>query len=324
MHSTATPPRQPVRQARAIAALLALAMTASGAMAAPKDCRRGSQRSGDCPTSGQNQPPTISGTPSSVARTGEAYQFTPSATDPEGKSLSFSIVNKPPWASFSTSTGRLAGTPSATDEGEYVDISIQVSDGKSSASLAPFFIVVSTDNRAPSISGAAPTTALEGQAYEFKPSAADPDGDSLAFSIVNRPAWATFSTSTGRLYGTPGVGSAGTYRDITIRVSDGVLVSSLPAFSIGVDQVALGSATLSWVAPTQRDDGSPLTNLAGYVIRYGTAPGSYPNQVKIHNPGITSYVIEGLPAGTYYFVATAFDSNGFESQYSGVVSKTVG
>ena len=86
----------------------------------------------------------------------------------------------------------------------------------------------------------------------------------------------------------------------------------------------MGNATLSWQAPTFRIDGSPLVNLAGYWVRYGTVPGSYPNQVKIANPGVTSHVITNLPAGTYYFVATAYDSDGRESEFSGVASKTIG
>ena len=92
---------------------------------------------------------------------------------------------------------------------------------------------------------------------------------------------------------------------------------------LAVTQVALGSATLSWVAPTQREDGTALVNLAGYRIKYGTSSGSFPNQVQISNPGITSCVIENLPAGTYYFVATAYDSNGNESGPSAVISKTI-
>ena len=322
MHSTSFPQRDLARVGRAIAVLLALTAIATNVKAAPKECRR--QRSGACTISGQNQPPTISGTPSAAATTGEPYAFTPVATDPEGKALSFSIANKPPWATFSTTTGRLSGTPATSDEGEYVDIAIQVSDGRLSASLAPFSVLVNPGNRAPSITGTAPSAAREGQAYEFRPAAADADGDALTFTIVNRPAWATFSSSTGRLYGTPGIGSVGTYGDIGIRVSDGFLVSSLPVFSIAVEQASLGSATLSWVAPTQRDDGSPLVDLAGFVIRYGTAPGSYPNLLKIPNPGITTCIVEGLPAGTYYFVATAYDSQGRESEFSAVVSKTVG
>ncbi len=292
-------------------------------MAAPRECRGADRRSANCTTSNDNLPPTISGTPSAQATVGQTYAFTPSASDPEGKSLAFSISNKPPWTTFSATTGRLSGTPPASAEGEHADIVIQVSDGRLTTKLAPFFIVVSAGNQAPSISGVPPTAARIGQAYEFRPTAADADGDPLSFTIANRPAWATFDAQTGRLSGTPGAGSVGIYRDITIRVSDGILSSALPTYSIAVEQTSLGNATLSWVAPTRRDDGTALTNLAGYRIRYGTSPGSYPNQLQIPNPGITTCVVENLPPGTYYFVATAYDSNGSESEYSGVVSKTI-
>ena len=308
----------------AITLFITLASAAPDATAAPSACRARGLASGTCTSSNGNQAPTISGTPSAQATVGENYAFTPTATDPEGKSLSFSITNKPPWASFSSATGRISGTPGAAAEGVHVDIVIQASDGKLTAALAPFSIVVSGGNQAPSIEGAPPTAAREGQAYDFTPRAADADSDPLTFTIANRPAWASFDARTGRLSGTPGAGTVGTYRDITIRVSDGTLVTALPAFAIAVEQASMGSATLSWVAPTQNVDGSSLTNLAGFRIRYGTVRGSYPNQVQIPNPGINSCVIENLPAGTYFFVATAYDSSGRESEYSGVVSKTIG
>ncbi|HXV74906.1 MAG TPA: putative Ig domain-containing protein, partial [Candidatus Polarisedimenticolaceae bacterium] len=137
------------------AAAILLAMTAAvpDAFAGPGDCKRKGRRSIGC-TVGANQPPTINGTPPAQATAGQAYSFTPSATDPEGQSLSFSIANKPPWASFSASTGRLTGTPSATDLGEHADISIQVSDGRLTSTLGPFYIVVNSGNQAPSIAGA--------------------------------------------------------------------------------------------------------------------------------------------------------------------------
>lgn len=310
-----------VAAAALMAALAAWTVPATGA---PKDCRGKTQRSAGCATQGGNEAPVISGTPAASVTVNQSYSFTPTASDPEGKAITFSVSNKPPWASFSTSTGRLSGTPPAAAEGEHVDIVISVSDGQLTAALPPFAIVVQAGNQAPIIGGLPPTSAREGYAYEFRPAAADPDADPLTFTISNRPYWASFDPQTGRLYGTPGTGTVGSYRDIVIRVSDGSLTSSLPAFSIGVEQASLGSAMLSWVAPTLRDDGSPLTNLAGYRIRYGTSPGSYPNQLQISNPGITSCVIEGLPAGTYYFVASAYDTNGQESGYSAVVSKTIG
>lgn len=270
-----------------------------------------------------NRAPVIGGTPAATVTAGQAYSFTPTASDPDGNALSFSIVNRPGWASFNTSTGRLSGTPTQAQAGEYVDIRITASDGMASSSLPQFSITVETGNRAPTISGSPATTIVEGQAYSFTPTASDPDGDTLSFTITNRPSWATFSTSTGRLSGTPGTGSVGTYSNIQIRVSDGTVEAALPAFSITVQQAANGSATLSWTAPTTRTDGSPLTNLAGYRLRYGNSAGNYPNTINITNPGLTSYMVNNLASGTWYFVLAAYDSAGLESSDTNPVSKTI-
>jgi hypothetical protein len=108
-----------------------------------------------------------------------------------------------------------------------------------------------------------------------------------------------------------------------IRVSDGTATASLPAFSITVLAVAGGSATLSWTPPTTNTDGSALTNLAGYRVRWGTSAGNYTSSVTLNNPGLSSYVVGSLVSGTYYFVVTALNSAGVESQSSNMASKTI-
>jgi hypothetical protein len=187
-----------------------------------------------------NRPPVISGTPITSVKAGIGYAFWPSATDADGNTLTFRISNKPVWASFSTSTGRLSGIPATGNVGTYGNIVISVSDGKATASLPAFSIRVnsattSTTNRAPVISGTPATSALAGSAYAFQPSATDADGNTLSFGIGNKPAWASFNTSTGRLSGTPATGSVGTFNNIVISVSDGKATASLPAFSIKVN-----------------------------------------------------------------------------------------
>lgn len=310
----------------AVAAIMILALgLGSAAEAASLNCKS-KGRGNLCTVTGPpvtNNPPVISGTPPAAVTTGAGYSFRPTASDPDGNPLTFAIVNRPPWASFSSSTGQLSGTPGSTAVGDYIDIRISVTDGQATAALAPFGITVSQANRAPALSGTPSTAVVEGQAYSFRPTAADADGDALLFSISNRPSWATFSTATGALSGTPGAGTAGVYSNVTIRVSDGTATVSLPAFSVEVQPIALGSATLSWQPPTTRSDGSPLTNLAGYRIRYGTAVGNYPNLIQIPNGGLTTAMIENLSRATWYFVATAYDSTGAESVFSSVVSKTI-
>jgi hypothetical protein len=271
-----------------------------------------------------NRPPAISGTPPTTVTAGTAYAFQPTASDPDGNTLTFSITSKPAWATFSATTGRLSGTPTASQVGTYANIVIGVSDGQASAQLPAFSIVVnSPPNGAPVISGTPPTSVTAGAAYAFQPTASDPDGNTLTFSIANKPAWAAFSTTTGRLNGTPTASQVGTYANIVITVSDGTATTSLAAFTINVVGVATGSASLSWTPPTTNTDGSPLTNLSGYKVYWGPALGDYTNSVTVNNPGIASYVVDNLSPGTYYFVVTALSSAGTESQFSNAASKTL-
>jgi hypothetical protein len=167
---------------------------------------------------------------------------------------------------------------------------------------------------------------MVGSPYSFTPTAADPDGDTLTFSLTGTlPSSLTFSTTNGRISGTPVAADVGTYSNLRITVSDGRGgTASLAAFSIAVVQTANGSVTLSWTAPTQNADGTPLTDLAGYRILYGNTPGGpYDRTVTVSNPGVTSYVINQLSPGTYYFVARALDNSGNESTNSNEASKTI-
>jgi hypothetical protein len=270
---------------------------------------------------GANSPPKISGTPATSGTVGQAYAFRPTASDPDGQTLKFSIGNKPVWASFSTTTGRLAGTPTAP--GTFSNIVIRVTDGIATTSLPAFSISIQGTNRAPTISGTPTTSVKAGQAYAFEPTAADADGDTLKFTIANKPAWAAFDTATGALTGMPSAVDVRSYDNIVIGVTDGKTTVSLQAFSIVVTQFAQGSATLSWLPPTENVDGSPLSDLAGYRVRYGTVPGNYTQQLDVLNPGLTALVVEELSQTTWYFVITAINSAGAESDHSSEVAKTV-
>ena len=84
-----------------------------------------------------------------------------------------------------------------------------------------------------------------------------------------------------------------------------------------------GAVTLNWTAPTQNEDGTTLTDLAGYKIYWGTTPGDYPNSVTINDKNTTTYVVDNLSPGTYEFVATSFNTSDVESSYSAPATKMV-
>ncbi len=268
---------------------------------------------------------TISGSPPATVSVGNSYSFTPTIS-PQKSYARFSITNKPAWAAFDIYTGRLSGTPSSA--GSYGNIGISVTEGRAFASLAPFSITVSAPtstavNSPPTISGSPITSVNAGSSYSFTPSAQDPNNDKLTFSVQNCPSWASFNTANGALSGTPASADVGTYGNIVISVSDGQLSASLAPFSIAVNQISNGSAQLDWTPPTQNTDGSALTDLSGYLINYGTSATSLSQSVQIANPGIASYIVTNLSAGTWYFDVIAYTASGLQSAASNVVSKTV-
>ena len=177
-------------------------------------------------------------------------------------------------------------------------------------------------NRPPTISGSPSGTVGVGDAYVFLPSAADPDGDSLIFSIRNQPSWASFDPATGRISGSPSPGDEGEYTNIAVSVTDGTVSSTLDAFTITVLGDSSDTITLTWTPPTRNVDGSQLTNLAGYVV-YVSIDNAPAEMIRIENPGVSTYVLANVTPGTYSIVISSYNSDGVESAYSNRVEQTI-
>jgi len=87
------------------------------------------------------------------------------------------------------------------------------------------------------------------------------------------------------------------------------------AFCLLPSFVSAADVTLAWDANSESD-------LAGYVLHYGTSSGNYTSNIDVGNT--TQYTITGLQSGvTYYFAATAYDNNNLESTYSQELAYTV-
>jgi Domain of unknown function (DUF4082)/Fibronectin type III domain len=74
------------------------------------------------------------------------------------------------------------------------------------------------------------------------------------------------------------------------------------------------SVTLAWNPNSESD-------LAGYKVQYGMAPGVHPTTIDVGNQ--TTYVVDGLGPGTYYFVLLAYNTSGLQSPLSNEVSATI-
>jgi len=261
---------------------------------------------------------TISGSPASTVTVGSSYSFTPTTHDTNsGRTLSFAVANKPAWASFSSSTGRLSGTPTAASVGKYADVVIAVYDGLTSAVLPNFGITVqaSSSTSPPSpgtglkISGSPASTVTVGSSYSFTPTTTDSNsGRTLSFAVANKPAWASFSSSTGHLSGTPTAANVGKYADVVIAAYDGLTSAVLPNFGITVQAsgstTSSGSVKISGTPPASVTAGSAYrfqpsaTDSAGRTVSFSVA-----NKPSWATFSIASGLLSGTPTtsqtGTY-------------------------
>ncbi len=80
---------------------------------------------------------------------------------------------------------------------------------------------------------------------------------------------------------------------------------------------------LTWSAPGTRTDGSPLalSEIGGYKVYMGTVSGVYSPAIDVGNT--TSHTFSSMPAGTYYFAISTYDTNGLESAKTAEFSATV-
>jgi hypothetical protein len=176
-----------------------------------------------------------------------------------------------------------------------------------------------------SLQGTPPGSVTAGTPYSFQPTVT-PSTAVVTFAIAQKPTWANFNTSTGALSGTPSDSNQGTTSNITITASEGSASASIGPFAILVNVPAAsttGSATLTWVAPTENTDGTAVTDLAGYRIYYGTSATDLTQEIDLAGTTSTSYVVSGLAPGTYYFAVTAYSTAGMESAESNQASKSI-
>ncbi len=92
-----------------------------------------------------------------------------------------------------------------------------------------------------------------------------------------------------------------------------LLCFTLPALS--------AELKISWTPPTENTDGTPLTNLLGYRINYGTSKDNLDK--SINTPRMAEWwKVKGLTSGVkYYFTVSAVNYELLSSAPSDMVSK---
>jgi len=182
-------------------------------------------------------------------------------------------------------------------------------------------------NNGPPIVALAPVEAAQvGTAFDYQPVTQDPESDTLRFTAVNLPPWASLDSTNGRISGTPGPTDEGVYESISITVADATHKVVTAPFSITVNpalESGSGVASLQWEMPPSKVDGGPLDDLAGYRILYGRSSSDLDHSVLITDPATTSYQFSTLTPGVWYFAVVAFNFLGLEGPPTTLVSKAI-
>jgi hypothetical protein len=200
-------------------------------------------------------------------------------------------------------------------------ITASITDSDNATSEATIGITVNHINSAPSLTIVSPTdgsSVNENTAINFSGTADDAEDGDLSNSIL----WVS------DIDGVIGTGasidvqlSVGTHV-ITATVTDSDSATDEQVVSVTVSQMN-GMATVTWTPPTENTDNTPLTDLAGFKIYYGTDQSQLTQSIVIDDPAASSWEVSNLSGNTtYYFAVTAFNSNGVESELSSIASKT--
>jgi hypothetical protein len=167
----------------------------------------------------------ISGTPGTSVPANRYYGFQSWATDNDHRAVTYSIKNKPSWATFDTKYGHLYGIPTSANVGTYSSIVISASDGISSASLAPFSIQVTGTATS---SGGGSTSTTGSATVTWTPPLQNTNGSTLTnlagFTI-------SYGTNSSSLSSTIKVANAGLTRYVIDGLAAGTYYFAVAAYN---------------------------------------------------------------------------------------------
>lgn len=258
-----------------------------------------------------NTPPTVSidsPLPGSTVEEGTILSLQASANDLEDGNLSSSIT----WSS--SLDGALAANTTLSIGTHIISASVKDSGGLAATDSITFSVTAAV-NTAPSVSITSPTndsTAEEGTALQLKATANDLEDGDLSSSI----SWhSSLDGSIGNLV-TLSVGNH--LITATATDSDGVSSSDEIFISITAAQATTHSVNISWSAPVERVDGTPLTlqELAGYQIHWKNQTTGSSGSINVSGAINTLYQIDDLQSGLYSFTLKSVDSKGLVSSAS--------
>ncbi len=155
-----------------------------------------------------------------------------------------------------------------------------------------------------------------GQALTFTLETSTTDGRTVIPKLTwsTTPAAASCSASGASDW----TGSKAASGTATLAATNATRTYTLACQWPGVSLVAL-----AWSAPSTNTDGTPVTNLAGFRIQYGSSASALDQSVYLQDPAARTWTSPALAPGNWYFGVRAVNALGLESALSNVASKTL-
>jgi len=211
--------------------------------------------------------------------------------------LTWEIVSSPAHGILSGTAPSLTYTPAADYHGTD-SFTFRVNDGTSNSNVATVSITITAVNDAPIFDPIGDKSVDEGVELSFTATAADVDGDVLAFSLVGAPAGAAIDPATGAFTWTPTEAQGPGEYTFTVKVCDNgtPVLCDEEEIKVTVNEVNL--------APVAVDDA--YSTLKNQVLNVG-APGVLGNDSDADIPAstLTAVLVTDIPSGEGTLVLAA-------------------
>ncbi len=253
---------------------------------------------------------------------GQSSSLTLAGSDPDGDSISYTIVAAPAKGTLSGTAPNLTYVPAAGYSGSD-SFTYKVSDGSLSSAIATVSITILKVNQAP-VASALSITATEDQAVNLTLSGSDAEGSALSYTIVSSPARGTLSGTAPNLVYTPSANVSGS-DSFTYRVSDGSLSSATATVNINItavnDAPVASAASLTTAAGQSASLTLSGSDVDGDALTYSIVTGPAKGALSGTAPNLTYTPASGY-SGSDSFTFKVSDGKGGSSTTTVTITVT--
>ena len=186
-----------------------------------------------------NDAPYFVTSPLLSATQGQLYSYTAEVQDidPTNDVLTYTLIANAAGmtiAKLDNNHAKIEWTPTnAQALAGSADVTLRVDDGKGGIDTQSYTITVQNVNDAPVLTSTAVTSATQDVLYQYDVEATDADGNTLVYSLTQKPSSMSINSNNGLIQWTPTNADVGPH-SITVRVEDGNGGVSTQSFTLTV------------------------------------------------------------------------------------------